>query len=318
MEKELLYRFFEGRASREDQITIKEWMDLSEENRNIFFRERKIYDAIIVSGKAERLFETSPKSIRRLNWLRIPVAREFLKVASVVLLTLVGVWGYTSFEKQGDMHAMHTVIVPAGQHANVILPDGTSVWLNSETTIKYPGNFDKHIRNVVLNGEAYFDVTKNKKSPFVVTTNKGRIEVLGTSFNVEDYADSKIFETTLMKGSVKVSTLSSPENPVILSPATKSVLKNDKLVLEQVASFNSYRWKEGLICFKNDSFSFIMSQLEKNFGITIVVENSEVNKYKYTGKFRQTDGIDYALRILQKDISFTYNKDDENQIIHIK
>jgi len=61
-----------------------------------------------------------------------------------------------------------------------------------------------------------------------------------------------------------------------------------------------------------------MRQLEKNFGITIVVENSEVNKYKYTGKFRQTDGIDYALRILQKDISFTYNKDDENQIIHIK
>lgn len=318
MEKELLYGFFEGKASREDQIAIKEWMDLSEENRNIFFRERKIYDAIIVSGKSERLSSSSSTPVRKLNLFRIPAVKELLKVASVVLLTLVGVWGYTSFEKRGDVLAMHTIIVPAGQHANLILPDGTNVWLNSETTIKYPGNFDKNIRKVELDGEAYFDVTKNKKSPFVVKTNKGRIEVLGTAFNVEDYADSKLFETTLMRGSVKVSTLSSPGNPVILSPATKSVLKNDKLVLEQVESFESYRWKEGLICFKNDSFSFIMSQLEKNFGITIVVENSEVSKYKYTGKFRQTDGIDYALRILQKDISFTYNKDDENQIIHIK
>ena len=78
------------------------------------------------------------------------------------------------------------------------------------------------------------------------------------------------------------------------------------------------RWKEGLICFKNETFTFIMKDFEKYYGLTIQVKNKNVFKYVYTGKFRQTDGIDYALRVLQKDIKFTYQRDDENQIIYIE
>ena len=105
---------------------------------------------------------------------------------------------------------MYTVSVPAGQRTHLTLPDGTTVWLNARTTLSYPTSFNSNERTVFLQGEAYFEVSKNRHKPFIVQTQQYNIEVLGTKFDVEAYPDSKNFETTLMQGSVKVS---SPQNP---------------------------------------------------------------------------------------------------------
>ena len=200
---------------------------------------------------------------------------------------------------------------------DITLPDGTNVWLNARTTLQYPVTFSQKQRTVFLKGEAYFDVTKKKKTPFIVRTDKYDIEVLGTQFDVDAYPDQTAFETTLMKGSVKVTSQHFPEQTITLKPHHKAYVKDGQLAVTKVNDFTPYRWKEGLICFKDEPFQTIMEDFEKYYGIRIIINNKKVLKYSYNGKFRQADGIDYALRVLQRDIHFKYERANDEEIIYI-
>ena len=184
-------------------------------------------------------------------------------------------------------------------------------------TLQYPVTFSQKQRTVFLKGEAYFDVTKKKKTPFIVRTDKYDIEVLGTQFDVDAYPDQTAFETTLMKGSVKVTSQHFPEQTITLKPHHKAYVKDGQLAVTKVNDFTPYRWKEGLICFKDEPFQTIMEDFEKYYGIRIIINNKKVLKYSYNGKFRQADGIDYALRVLQRDIHFKYEKANDEEIIYI-
>lgn len=314
MEKETLYKFYEGTASLVEEEAIRAWMEASDENKRLFFKERRLYDAMLLLGDETKQKKEIDKRKLSLSSLRT----EFLKIAAVVAITLGGTYLYQQFPTDNELMAMQTISVPAGQRVNVTLPDGTNVWLNARTTIKYPISFNSDKRQVVLDGEAYFDVAKNKKIPFVVHTDKCDVEVLGTKFNIDAYSDRGEFETTLMEGSVKVASVADPSQTLTLAPDSKVLLKDGRLTVVPVDDYNPYRWKEGLICFRNESFVGIMKDFEKYYGINIQVKNKDTLQYFYTGKFRQTDGIDYALRVLQKDIRFTYKRDDENHIIYIE
>ncbi|WP_370862627.1 FecR family protein [Parabacteroides faecis] len=241
-----------------------------------------------------------------------------IKIAAVIAITLGGSYLYHQYSFEKELMATNTISVPAGQRINMTLTDGTNVWLNARTSLTYPVKFSKKNRQVILDGEAYFEVAKDKTKPFIVQTNKYNVEVLGTKFDVNAYSETGEFETTLMSGSVRVASTSDPAQKLTLKPNNKVYLQDGELHVSVVDDFNPYRWKEGLICFKNESFTSIMKDFEKYYGLTIQVRNKEVLKYVYTGKFRQTDGIDYALRVLQKDIKFSYQRDDENQIIYIE
>lgn len=314
MDKKILYKFFEGNATFEEEVLVKRWMDESAANRQSFLKERKLFDAMLLLGEGKVL-----KGGRKRLSVKFSILRtELIKIASVVALTLGFSYLYYQASLEKEMMAMQTISVPAGQRINLTLSDGTNVWLNARTSLSYPMKFSKKNRQVVLDGEAYFEVAKDKSKPFIVQTDKYNVEVLGTTFDVESYAETGEFETTLMSGSVKVASAANPEEAMTLKPDNKVYLKDGQLLVTTVDDYNPYRWKEGLICFKNESFVSIMKDFEKYYGLTIRVDNKNVQKYVYTGKFRQTDGIDYALRVLQKDIKFTYQRDDENQIIYIE
>ena len=310
MKKELLYRFFDGTASLEEEKQIREWMEASSDNESCFFKERKLFDAMT-------LLPCDKHTVQKRSSSAGKFLLEMLKIASVILLTITAGYFYNQYQTPHEQIAMQTIHVPAGQRVNLTLPDGTNVWLNARTTLKYPVSFSSKERMMELDGEAYFDVTENKETPFIVKTDKGKVEVLGTEFNVEAYTGKEDFETTLMRGSVKV-TVNETAETVVLSPDTKTILKDGRLVIEKVDDYTVYRWREGLICFKDEPFDSIMKEFEKYYGVTIEVRSRNVQKYYYTGKFRHTDGVDYALRVLQKDIYFTYTRDDENQIIYIE
>ena len=119
---------------------------------------------------------------------------------------------------------LQTITVPAGQRINITLADGTNVWLNARTTIQYPITFNEKERLVKLDGEAYFDVTKDKNKPFIVQTNNYNVEVLGTKFDVDSYSETEIFETTLMEGSVRISSLTDANESLMLTPNNKAYL----------------------------------------------------------------------------------------------
>ena len=314
MNKDILYKFFEGNASFEEEAAVKQWMEESAENRLAFLKERKLFDAMLLLGNEEIIKNGKKRFSINLSSLRT----ELIKIAAVVAITLGGSYFYYQSSLEKELMAMQTITVPAGQRINITLVDGTNVWLNARTSLSYPVKFGKNNRQVVLDGEGYFDVTKDKSKPFIVQTDNYNVEVLGTKFDVNAYSETGEFETTLMSGSVKVASASDSTQKITLKPNNKVYLQDGKLHVTAVDDYNPYRWKEGLICFKNETFTSIMKDFEKYYGLTIQVKNKNVFKYVYTGKFRQTDGIDYALRVLQKDIKFTYQRDDENQIIYIE
>jgi ferric-dicitrate binding protein FerR (iron transport regulator) len=314
MEKELLYRFFEGTASLEEEQHIRQWVEASAENERSFLSERKFFDATsLLVCPVEEGTEMNQAAPRRYS-----LVRELLKITAVALLVLACSFGYQYMRKPAGVAAVQTVSVPAGQRVSLILPDGSKVWLNARSTLTYPAFFTMEERSMELEGEAYFEVMANAERPFVVRTSKGKVEALGTKFNVEDYSESAVFEATLMSGSLRIVSVKDSSDIVTLTPDKKAILREGKLFVEQVDDYAPYRWTEGLICFTNASFSAMVRDFEKYYGVKIQVNNPNVLKYSYTGKFRQTDGVDYVLRVLQKDIRFKYSRDDENQIIYIE
>ena len=178
-------------------------------------------------------------------------------------------------------------------------------------------DFGRRDRDVELDGEAYFEVAHNEKSPFVVRTHAMDVEVLGTKFNVEAYSAGRTFEASLMQGKVRVKSPANEKLAVVLLPQYKTTLKDGKLVVSKIDDYNVYR-KEGLYCFKNKPFARIMEDLERYYDLKIQLDKKSIEGVALTGKFRISDGLDYALRVLQKDVAFTYRRDKDNDVIYIK
>lgn len=315
IDQPILHLFFAGKTSLEEEKAIREWLECAPGNKEIYLKERRLYDAILLSEKP--VTEAQLQSNRKPH-TSYTFVKEVIKIAavSVVILFLSNL--YHKNQEKNTESPFQTISVPAGQRINITLPDGTDVWLNARTTIRYPLSFNRENRQIQLDGEAYFDVAEDKSKPFIVHTSKSRLEVLGTVFNVEDYSDKEDFETMLFEGSVKIIPEDELLQPVTLTAAYKAYLHEGKLNVIKENDYSVYRWREGLICFKDESFSGMMNDFEKYYGLSIIIENEQVKKQHYSGKFRQTDGVDYALRVLQKDIRFTYKRDDDNRKIYIR
>ena len=178
LDKELLYRFFNNATTLEEEKKIRLWIDECDDHRHEFFRERVLFDAMLLHGKP-----SCEKSHSRfyIPWRRVAVA--FSGIAAVVLLTIITTTYFLQQSFEDD--AMNTVIVPQGQRVQLSLSDGTKVWLNAKTKMEYPQSFKMTSQRIVkVDGEAYFEVSKNKEKPFIVKTAKGDVEVLGTKFYI--------------------------------------------------------------------------------------------------------------------------------------
>ena len=310
MDKELLKRFFEGRATTDEEMRVREWMDASEENRRAYFRERKMYDmTLLLTDESE--IKSAPKPEK--NNVRFFI--KFIEIAAVAVVTLVITLFYKNREEQNYWLTAQKISAPAGQRVQLELSDGTQVWLNARTKIEYPAAFVGKDRRVKLDGEAYFQVAKNASKPFIVQTSKGDVEVLGTKFNVESYSDDNTFTTALMEGAVKVTAGGYQCN---LKPNQMAYLKDGKIRVAPIEDYNPYRWREGIISFKNETFPDIIHEFEKYYGVEFRIENKTVMSYRCSGKFRHSDGVQYALRVLQKDVDFKFTRNEENHIIYIK
>lgn len=201
----------------------------------------------------------------------------------------------------GDEPRYLSISVPKGGTYQVILSDGTKVWLNSSSTLRYPERFAGLQRLVELEGEAYFEVSslqeEGKKSRFVVKSRHQQIEVLGTQFNVSAYSDQKEIVTTLVEGSVSVVPNANPSDRFLLRPGYQSaVLGNDRSIKEvDVAQYIA--WKEGLFYFKNTSFEEMMDQITNWYDIEIVYK-SKVPNETFTGKISRNLSLMTFLELL--------------------
>jgi ferric-dicitrate binding protein FerR (iron transport regulator) len=164
-------------------------------------------------------------------------------------------------------------------------------------------------------GEAYFDVAKDQKKPFVVTTQQLTMEVLGTEFNVYSYPGAGYIETDLVEGSLKVYNKESPKASVTLKPNEQLVVRDEKMYLGEIQNTDYFLWKDGIYAFENERLIDIIEKLQLYYDVKIIVKDPEIFNVRYTGKFRQRDGIDEILRIIQKIQRFNVQKDIENNVI---
>lgn len=315
MDLTLLYKFFSGKASFAEAADVRRWAESDPANMRRFMEERKLFDSmnlLVTDGELETL---SAGKTRRVKFRRVFVRT----IAAASLAAAVFIAGWSASDNKVERFAGQTqsISVPAGQRLNMVLPDGTNVWLNSLSTIEYPVVFNGKGRNVKLDGQAYFEVKHDKSSPFTVETPKGTVKVTGTKFDVMSYSKSDEFETALMEGSVRVALNADPANEMLLTPNTKVALVDGDLVKTYVRDRNPYRWKEGLICFANAPFAEILKEFEKTYDVKVVME-CDLGEVCYTGKFRTAEGLNYALRVLQKDIGFTYEEDLDNSVFYIR
>lgn len=207
---------------------------------------------------------------------------------------------------------------PAGQRALVKLQDGTTVWLNAKTTLRYPNKFSSEQRRVELDGEAFFDVKKNEKVPFIVSTHKLDIKVLGTCFNVFAYHGQDFFSTSLTEGSVWVYDKRDEMIGLRLEPNEQAILIKNQLYKQAFTQMDFLLWKDGIYSFDNLPLSEIVNKLQLYYDTSIRIENNKLQEYKFSGKFRQRDGVESVLRTLRKIRYFNYTKDDDTNVITIK
>jgi Fe2+-dicitrate sensor, membrane component len=272
-------------------------------------------DEILATTKLQKL-----KKGRSHRSIMLPL-KAFMRYAVVFCLAVLSTWyimGGNIYSQKDFQVSYEEFSTPPGQRASIKLYDGTTVWLNANSTLRYPNVFTNGERRVELYGEAFFDVVHDEKKAFVVSTNKIDVKALGTRFNVSSYGERYRFQTFLEEGSVKVYNRDDETNAMFLTPGEAVEVKDSQFVRTRVANKDFLLWKDGIYAFDDLAFKEIVEKLELYYDVKINVTNEELAMYKLSGKFRQRDGVTSALRTFQKLYIFSFNKDDELNQITIK
>lgn len=196
------------------------------------------------------------------------------------------------------------LIVPVAGECFITLDDGTRVWMNSDSKLKYPVRFTGEERKVFLEGEAYFDVVKDGK-PFIVNTSLGNIRVLGTSFDVKAYRQEKQMLATLVSG--KISFQGGAENVELTAGEQIVVAEGKGIVKRQVDVMEYVGWKEGWYVFKNQPLETIMTDLCRWYGVAVFYQNAGLKQVTFTGNLRRYDTINTFMEVLKRTGDVKYN-----------
>ncbi|NMB50407.1 MAG: FecR family protein, partial [Bacteroidales bacterium] len=263
-----LLKYLFGELDDSQRLQLLREINDDESLRREYIRLQNIF-ALTHLVDHEKDEEEARKSFRQfVHRLEDKRRREFIKtigkiaafafvlITSTVFLTLHFV------QKPTREIATNTLYVPAGQRAQLTLEDGTTVWLNAQSMLTYPSHFAGKERKVTLTGEAFFDVAKNSRKPFIVESQDIRVEVLGTQFNVYNYPDAGYFQASLVEGSVKISWNGNESDHVMLKPSQELVLQGGKASISEITNPNHFLWKDGIYCFENERLLDIIEKLQ--------------------------------------------------------
>ncbi|MCP2028407.1 ferric-dicitrate binding protein FerR (iron transport regulator) [Flavobacterium sp. HSC-32F16] len=197
----------------------------------------------------------------------------------------------------------NTLVTPNGKTFQIALPDGTSVWMNAGSSLKYPTYFEGNDRTVVLTGEAYFEVAHNAKMPFKVFSNGQEVEVLGTHFNVRAYQNEPVFKTTLLEGKIKIT---EGDNSSLVKPGQQIVVSPDKhsMKTKEVNAELAIAWKNRLFYFENARYDEIMREIERWYDVDVIYKG-KIPDERFEGAIQKDLKLNQVLKMLESnDIHF--------------
>ncbi|AZA95616.1 FecR family protein [Chryseobacterium shandongense] len=225
---------------------------------------------------------------------------------------------YTLREANGiPANTINTLSTANGETYQIVLSDGTRVWINAATTIQYYANLGaSRSRNVkLLAGEAYFEVQKDKNRPFIVETPSQKVEVLGTHFNINSYADEEKTVTTLAEGSVKVSTSGDRVRHFILKPGQQSLNSNNNIQVKQADLQVALAWKDGKIYFKDAPIQEVLRQVSRWYNIQVEYQGAPTEEV-FNGGIKRSANLSGVLRILElSNVNFKLIKRNNNNVL---
>jgi len=345
---QLLSKLLAGEASREeirqlDDFTASnpEWLAIYNEltdKQELSTPEDdlKAEQAFALHSLKMQLYNESSNTIINNSNISTPSYKRFprlrgkiLIAATTILLIITGLGTYKYVLQDVKPAQLSVVSTKRGSRTNVTLPDGTTVWVNSQSKLQYSDNFKGKTREVWLSGEAFFDVKKDPDHPFIIHTNKINIKVLGTAFNVKSYPEDPTIETSLIRGRIEVNFTDRPQETIILRPNEKLTVSKDqsqfekssgkkdsKIKLENLNPVNKEKlfvetaWLSNRIAFTDTRLADICSTLQRRFNVEIDFENKELMDYRFTGIFEE-ENLDQILNVMKLSKPFnhtTYGK----------
>jgi len=292
--EELLPRYCEGGLNTEEAQEVREWMERSEENRRVVKQIHMLYlaaDTKIVLEKinTEKTLTKVSQKINTDKTKRMNFSFWVQRIAAILFVPLLITYGFQFVKGSAEPISMIEVKTNPGMTTSVILPDGSTAYLNSETTLTYPSRFSGNEREVEINGEAFFMVEKDPQKKFIVMTpHQSRIEVLGTHFNIDAYKKDHFVSTTLIEG--KVSFCYAKEEAsknIVLSPGQKLVydMITSETRIIKTNGESEISWKEGKIIFAKTPMKEALRMLEKRYNVEFIIKNEELLEDPFSGTF---------------------------------
>ncbi|MCL3780954.1 DUF4974 domain-containing protein [Prolixibacteraceae bacterium JC049] len=314
----LIAKWISGNASSEEHKELTDWQNNSEENKKTVARYKKIWEQGCEHISSEQIKTDQhkiQKAINRNLVLRLEKAKRVMlqfKVAALLAFPVALALGWLIWSNSNSTNQsaqLYEVRAPKGHVAKCFLPDGSEVWINSESTLKYDASrFNTSQREVSVEGEAFFNVTKNKSLPFSVKNKLASIVVTGTQFNVKAYANSKQFETVLEEGSIELKIAGYRAKTLKVKPGERVVFNAQKRTLNvkrvDVELYSS--WRKGQILFKDATLNELITELERIYDLKIHLEDDHLKTFRFRGMFGYNNNIIDALEKIKKTAGLDY------------
>ena len=301
--------YFKGTVDNCQREKIGDWKDASEEDQQFFTDSFKAWEGIehlrrMKIYNSEKALEKVSRRIKKHSFVKLRNA--FQKIAAVLILPLLVATLYLA--TRIPVTEWYTLKTPVGLRSELLLSDGTRVYLNSKTTLIYPLIFNGSTRDVTLSGEAYFEVAENKKQPFVVNTGKVNIEVTGTEFTASNYPDENLTEIVLVSGEINLfqgKYSKQKKNLHTMLQGEKATFDGNELYFDKVEVDKYTSWKEGILIFRDDSMKEVVLRLNRWFNVDIRLMGKSMEDYVYTATF-QDESLIQILDLLKISAPIDY------------
>jgi len=315
--KELFERYQAGKATAEEKKLVEEWFARFDNQQHEILNENKkaeFFDQI------DQHIHSSFPVYEKKYWLASP----WLQVAAVLLIGL-GIFLFKTFRSQDSAikPVTYTLIsAPAGMKKQFTLPDGSSVYLNSDSRVSVPSDFGVKNRRILLSGEAFFVVTHNASKPFSIESGKLVIADIGTSFNVKAYPDESQIKVAVESGEVCIEKTDAGNK---LKTIARSLVHNQQLtynnqsqehMLNYVQASDISSWKQNKLRFDNASFSDIARTLERWYNVKLVLKNDNPHLRHYTVSFNN-EPVDKVLYVLERLSGMNYRINNKNIVVNL-
>lgn len=316
--EQVITRNLSGEATYEDIIRLSEWLSFDDANKEMFLKIKKYWDAEVSHVQTDDILYSYNKLLNKIQDIdagTVPVmSKQWIKTLLIsVAAMLAGIVIFWAVSGTKIPQENYTCMSGNGV-SEMVLPDGTKVSLNKNSTLYYSGQYDKKNREVRLKGEAYFDVEKDPSKPFIVNVEDTRITALGTAFNVNNYTNNSTLSITLVEGSIR---FENGAQNILLQPGQQLLynIQTEKVDVESIETDVFTAWKDHLIKYRSLSFEDLCRKLEDLYGVDIVIESDHIKDQIISGSFENNLSLDQILDLLKKNLSFRWSKEEKKYFI---